>query len=259
VITAAGNIRALPGTRLEANTDRFLLISLGGANLADLGSGTFRSREILQLTDFDILNRKGDVEVFGPRMVLTDFTMTGGRGATLSAEASLALLSSQPISNFSFPTEPIPTTNKVAGAAVSRLTAGGDLNAQGLFVSGRQIEVRGGGINLRAVQLETPTTSTTGTISITARDNLEVSLAYLRAPTVNLSAHTLILRNVDFQSGSSVTMKSALGALAPNPNSSRSVRPGFVNFVTNVLYGGSDASEAITTSSSGPGIRIQKR
>ncbi len=75
---------------------------------------------------------------------------------------------------------------------------------------------------------------------------------------IALSARTLVLENVSFESGSIVSLYSDSGKLAPNPNTGAPVRMGDINFVRNVTYGGSPAQSAITGSLSGP-IKLLKR
>jgi hypothetical protein len=256
LITAAGTIRNRPQAKLEAATNQFFLVSLGGAD--------FRGREtgdgggLLQLREYSMSNRRGDAGIFAPRVELTDVTLESGRDTVISSVSSLAILTSSANSPSGFPSTSINASNKVSARGAVRITSGSNNRVEGLVAQGRQIEIAGGAVQLRAVQLQSPSGSTGGAISVNARENLEMNLASLRAPVVTLSGRTVILRNVDFQSGSVVTLKSALGLLAPRPNSNRPVLSGYVNFVTNVLYGGGDASEAITQGT-GPGIRVERR
>ena len=70
---------------------------------------------------------------------------------------------------------------------------------------------------------------------------------------VNLAAHTLILKNINFADGSQVTLRSYYGLLAANPNTGASPVAGYVNFISNVNYGGKPAQNFI-----GSGITIAK-
>ncbi len=68
---------------------------------------------------------------------------------------------------------------------------------------------------------------------------------------INLEARTVILQNIDFPGGSSVTLRSQNGLLAPNPNTSQSVQNGYVNYLSNVRYNGT-----LLTSTPHPSITI---
>ncbi len=70
-------------------------------------------------------------------------------------------------------------------------------------------------------------------------------------PEINMSARTIILDTVAFPDGSIVSMKTQYGQLAPNPNTSASPLPGFVNFVKDVTYGGNPAQNYVPTSVGG--------
>lgn len=59
--------------------------------------------------------------------------------------------------------------------------------------------------------------------------------------TVNMAANTINLSSVAFGYGSSVTLRSLNGVLAPNPNTGAASLPGDVNFIQGVTYGGSPA------------------
>lgn len=65
--------------------------------------------------------------------------------------------------------------------------------------------------------------------------------SFTGAADVNIAGHTVVLNQVDFAQGSSVTLSSLLGQLAPNPNTGQQVQGGFVNYIQNVNYGGAPA------------------
>jgi hypothetical protein len=68
---------------------------------------------------------------------------------------------------------------------------------------------------------------------------------------VNMAANTIDLLNVAFGSGSTVTLRSLYGVLAPNPNTGAAPVQGDVNFINGVTYGGDPAQDHI-----GSGITI---
>ena len=59
-----------------------------------------------------------------------------------------------------------------------------------------------------------------------------------------MAANTINLLNVAFGTGSSVTLQSLKGVLAPNPNTGAVSVPGDVNFIRNVTYGGTAITSA---------------
>lgn len=92
-----------------------------------------------------------------------------------------------------------------------------------------------------------------GELRVRAADVLRidtVGLSNLRS--ISLGAQTLDLKNINFPAGSSVSLASSLGILAPQPNTGANSIPGHVNFIQNVSYGGNPAQNAI-----GNGITIR--
>ncbi len=75
--------------------------------------------------------------------------------------------------------------------------------------------------------------------------------------SINLQAHTISLKNINFRDGSIVNLKSDLGQLAPNPNTGQAPVAGYVNFISNVNYGGKPAQDYVNPQS-GSGIYISK-
>ena len=76
-----------------------------------------------------------------------------------------------------------------------------------------------------------------------------VELAGLRsfdsALTISMDARTINLERVSFPDGSTVTLRSELGLLAPNPNTGAASVPGHVNFIRDVTYGETPAQFAV--------------
>lgn len=80
------------------------------------------------------------------------------------------------------------------------------------------------------------------------------------ALAIAMDARTLSLADVAFPDGSTVTLRSELGLLAPNPNTGAAVVPGHVNFIRNVTYGESQAQNEVYSSENVEGrIRITTR
>jgi hypothetical protein len=73
------------------------------------------------------------------------------------------------------------------------------------------------------------------------------------AQSINMSARTLVLYNVNFPGASVVDLSSMSGLLAARPNTGATVVPGDVNFVHNVNYNGQPAQQFIPVSQGGTG------
>ena len=74
--------------------------------------------------------------------------------------------------------------------------------------------------------------------------------------TINMTAHTVNLLDVNFGSGSTVNLNSFFGLSRPIPTRARSSSPGYVNYINNVTYGGNPAQNYTTVGGSGAGINI---
>ena len=72
---------------------------------------------------------------------------------------------------------------------------------------------------------------------------------------INLGARTVALERVSFPAGSIVRLVSEQGRLAPLPNTSQPVQPGFVNFVRDVSYAGRPAQDSVAASVGGSGLQ----
>ncbi len=82
------------------------------------------------------------------------------------------------------------------------------------------------------------TAATSSVVVLSAGSTLGISNVNFQAQSVALAAQTVVLRNVDFNQGSRVLLRSASGQIAPQPNTGQPVRFGDVNFIRNVTYGG---------------------
>ena len=79
--------------------------------------------------------------------------------------------------------------------------------------------------------------------------------------SVNMAANTINLVDVAFGTGSTVTLSSQNGVLAPDPNTGAVSVPGDVNFISGVTYGGQPAQNFVNgyngyNSGNGSGITI---
>ena len=79
----------------------------------------------------------------------------------------------------------------------------------------------------------------------------------LNAQNISLEARTLVLKDVDFKAGSTVSLSSSDGTLAANPNTNKPVENMKVNFISGVKYGGVPISTTATTTTLPAGITIK--
>lgn len=108
-------------------------------------------------------------------------------------------------------------------------------------------------IELKADQIDITSTDFTGSdLRIIGNQLLDFSSADLSSmASVNLEARTLILSDIDFGSGSIVSLGSEFGMLAPNPNTNAAAMTGYVNFSNNVFYDGNPAQNFVSTAQGG--------
>ncbi len=137
----------------------------------------------------------------------------------------------------------------IPGATTVRANATDSITASTMNVNG------GSTIELtsRVISVDSLTVSATGSVLKMFGTN-QATLTNLSATStmdVSMSARTITLQNVSFQSGSTVNFTCQTGMLAANPNTGASVVPGHVNFVNNVNYGGSPAQFFVPVSQGG--------
>lgn len=68
---------------------------------------------------------------------------------------------------------------------------------------------------------------------------------------VQMEARTLVLSDVNFSSSTHVRLGSAMGMLAPNPNTNASAVTGYVNFIDNVMMDGLPAEKFVPVAQGG--------
>jgi hypothetical protein len=114
-----------------------------------------------------------------------------------------------------------------------------------------------GTINIEAGDTATVTNTAllAESVTVEADDQLTVNNVNFSstAQSINMSARTLTLYNVNFPGASVVNLSSMAGLLAPDPNTGATVVPGDVNFEQNVNYNGQPAQRYIPVSEGGTG------
>ena len=140
------------------------------------------------------------------------------------------------------------------------LNSASDINVQnGATISALTVNVKAGGditlnnANVISGNSIVPPAGSHLTLSaggVATGNNIDLS-SFVKAA---ISAHTVVLLNVQFALGSVVDIQTDRGGLAPNPNTGASVVPGILNMVNGVTYGGLPAQNFMTTTAGAPGI-----
>ncbi|MDB6024145.1 MAG: iron dicitrate transport regulator FecR [Verrucomicrobiales bacterium] len=133
------------------------------------------------------------------------------------------------------------------------ITSGGQVTIRDTSINGNQIKVASaaGSINVDSCNFYG------STLAMRAANIINVNSCTFSFNTINMAAKTIILNNINFGGSANVYLQSQFGLLAANPNTGASPVAGYVNFVSNVNYGG-DAAQNHVNPSSGTGIFIYK-
>jgi hypothetical protein len=168
------------------------------------------------------------------------------------------------VQGFNQPLSSLPLINNVIGTQ-NKLILSGQAVDTGLLVAGEPNPANPSTVPVVYIP-DAPTVSappSPGDSGVTSPNSLISGIPNAISPlnedfssfqTVNLSAHTVILQNVQFAIGSKVTILTDTGILAPNPNTSASVVPGDLNFYNGVTVGGLPAQNFMTGTAGTAGI-----
>ncbi len=162
--------------------------------------------------------------------------------------------------------------NSLSLVSLNDLTIGSKDSERGARIDASTESGTGGALTLRAarnINLSGNVRLYGNTLSLDAGNNLTMNDGYLgflyganltaanvltmkgvgfglsQTQNMTMSAKTIALENISFTGGSSIYLRSEIGELAANPNTGKAVRPGYVNFIRNVTYGGSPAQNAV--------------
>ena len=260
----AGNtIDFAPGTFLSTDAPHVTVITLGADLTGNLSTGVAFSAGGTELTlvDASIGNSRpgGSLSVFAPLIHLLRGGLASEGNLNVDSRGDLVVLDG--IANLS--------NGGGTGKSLVQLFARHDLDVQADGnITLQQAAVYGVNTTMSAQKNFTATAVAFGvnfqgsnllpdraqTVSLQAGDLMSLTAVAFRAPDVSLQARTIALSNVDFAAGSTVSLRSQSGQLAPNPNTNQPVRLGDVNFIQNVRHGGFPAERAV----SGGSITISK-
>lgn len=254
------------GGKVELNGKTGLELDDGGINsqsllvnggTVDVKGGTFSAQKSAVFSGYGSTLKTANVTISGETVSLEAHTSSDLHDTTASATTSINLDSRQDVN--------------VAGGSYSVSGPGGELRV----TAGRDILVdssaqfQANTVNLTATAgnatLTSPAIRGFTMLNVTAAGDLAVTsgsftgasgaaTASLQAggaselmlsdtsissvASISLSAKTVNLAFVDFPMGTTVSLYSQFGALAPNPNTGQSSIPGFVNYINGVKYAG---------------------
>jgi hypothetical protein len=231
--------------------------------------------EVFRLSGFTVENGGGNLGFIGGQL---DF-----QGVRFAADTTLHLGAVQDLLISGTSTGPaplpfsagpaIPNANISVLAARERvsLRAGRDVDVSQTAIRSPQIRAKAeGNLKLTLVQLDDTSTPpppngssfipTGERVVLSAQKLADLNKVNFSANDVIIQARTVKLTDVQFRDGSRVVLESAVGQLAPNPNTNRPAVPGFVNFIRGVRYGDGAAEDSVLSpGATSPGIIIRKR
>ena len=257
-LVAGGTVTNTPGTILRADTSLIELLALGstfplGPKPAAL---VFSDAKPLVLSVFGLVNAGGGVSLLGPATTLTSTGIAAAGDLILRAEGLLQITESL-TSNPKFPLPAGAPAGAFASTTPNRrgLEAGGVIDIRGkrevvverVDLSAESIVLNAGdALRMKTVRVSNKDFDPTrGKVKFSAGTLLDINIARFQALDVSLAARTINLRTVSFAGGSRVVLDSLNGKLASAPNTNQPSKPGFVNFLNNVTYGGLPAQGAV--------------
>jgi len=272
-MVAGGTFTNKPGTVISTDASNFLLAALGSSFPIDgqLTSGNlFKAGEKpLELTNFEIISRGGGLQLLGGQSFLTGLKLDAKTNLWVHSVADTTM---KPGSGFSH-SDLLANGVKASGANVAkagkqlRISAGRDVSLAGFASSAENTAIIGGRtVRLQQISMsDLKSTSVFGspiygssqpTIQIIGNELVDITQGRFYASDVRMQARTINLRDVSFASGSKVVLESALGLLAygpfdpsagsgQRPNNNLPSKPGYVNFIRNVDYGGQPAENFV--------------
>jgi len=229
----SGGIITIGNSTLSASDE----VCIDGATFGIFGTANILSSNLTSTND-EVFVASGNVSIIGS-------TLSGSTGVVLEGDNSLGVVSVQS-SNL--------TISNTGNNGIS-ITSGGNVSVANVTATST-----GGYVNIGGGQVVTVVNSVlvTPIVNISAPNVSGASLtmnnvSMNQATSVSLAARTISLSNINFPGGSAVSLSSANGLLAPNPNTNASPQVNYVNFITNVNYNHQPAQNFVPTSQGGSG------
>jgi FecR protein len=260
---AAGKMNFNTSVTFTGLGDKNRLLLVGGTGMnfapnttleADVASFGLSSAGAISLDGGGLINRTGDIAVDSGSTISINnaqiftpgqLSLTAKDGISIAWDASVWLTG-----NNKFETT-------AANGSVDLSSVNGALTVQHTSIKTHFLTLNSGDSILLDANGETVTGyGQNSSATFTAPNLVEVRNADLSSfGVVNMAANTINLTDVAFGAGSSVTLASQNGVLAPNPNTGAESVPGDVNFISGVTYGGQPAQDFINPAN-GHGITI---
>ena len=262
-LLAGNTITNAPGSILEVRSPRLEFLALGSTldPASDTLARPVASGTPLTLANFGVTNPVGDIAMFGPSMQFAQVGIAARRDLTIRSEGSLQMrdaFTGNPrypavidtgsgLPPAVFPPSTTPNRRGIEAGRDLVVSARRNVTVQRVdFSADRMLIDAGGTLRIRGSRISNAGfNATAGRVALRAGPLLDVSNAFFQVLDVSMAARTINLRDVGFAAGSRVVLDSALGQLAPAPNQNSPSRPGFVNFLSNVTYGGVRAEQQV--------------
>lgn len=289
-LSAGGTIRNTPGITVRASSDLLAILAFGhGTAMTDMPRGEVDVdfEKDFALSQIDIVNETGGIAIGGGNISLTGVQVVAPKGIRISSSGSLTIDKAPGMSDVTLPmlfnndgALPAGYTN-IGSPGGIRITGSGDTTIRNASIRAPQTTIVANNLSLNLVRISDGTPANpdgnsgpmpnVATVRLNATNLLAISGVRFTANDMYMQARTISLADVNFRGGSRVWLESALGTLAPRPNTNASVIPGRVNFVRNVRYAGSpivSANDSVilqngaptgSGSLQGPGIVIRPR
>ena len=244
-LTAQGNLNFSGST---INADTAILSSFNGSMMLDSG--------LVNASYSTFFSAADGITINGTSINARSIVLNGGNLANGAADASIAINNSSLTTSLGGVSmtsqQDITIGNSTIAADPAVGTVSMNANAGSVSVTGTSITAHyltvnsGDGILLDASGKTLFASGSGAKASFTAPNLITVKNADFSAFAVlNMAANTINLNAVAFGAGSSVTLRSLNGVLAPNPNTGAVSVPGDVNFINNVTYGSNPAQNYI--------------
>ena len=244
-IVAGGTLKLASGTDLHVDAPFTYLASLG-LNFSSVSAGgvSFSQTGAPLVLNNSSISGSGDLFIFAPSIDMVNSKFSAGG----DLQVSTTHLSGGSGGNFTASGFGASFNPQFTAGGTATINADGDIVlVQSLTSAPQASYTAGGNMTLTNVAFTGPSLGIAQSVSLTANNLMTMNNVAFQAVSVSLDARTLAMRNVNFAPGSSVTLKSQTGLLAPNPNTNQPVQLGKVNFIQNVKYGGQPAQNAIGT------------
>jgi hypothetical protein len=245
---AGGTFDFAPDVSLSTSAPAVFIFTIGGGLSADVAAGgtlTTGSGELVLTGHSSFISNDqsgGLLFVSVPALTLND-------GAYLASNGDLTVSTAGDVNitgRVSFLQGAISATTGLFAANTLDVQAQGNVKLTDTFIQATSTTiVSQKDFNAANVVFDYGSSLSSSSTRLAATNLMSLNNTVFFTQDVSLQARTIALSNVQFAQGSSVTLRSQSGQLAPNPNTNQPVRLGDVNFIHNVQYGKAPAQNAV--------------